>query len=117
MIHIPLAKKDIPDDYETLQRYNVEYERTRFEYAPVNKALAVRTEQMFLNWYLPRPLIPLGAPAMHALTAWASRLPAGQSNYSCIRALAHQPSAADSASRPRAARGWASRAAGTAAGA
>jgi hypothetical protein len=59
--------KDIPDDYETLERYNIEYERAHFRHAPQNEALAVRTEQMFLSWYLPRPLIPLGAPALHAL--------------------------------------------------
>src|SRR6476661_3288800 len=34
--------KDIPDNYETLETYNIAYERARFEYAPVNEALAVR---------------------------------------------------------------------------
>jgi len=59
--------KDIPDSIEELERFNVEFERAHYRYAPSNYRLAVATRNLFLGWFLPKPLWPLGAPFIHAL--------------------------------------------------
>lgn len=59
--------RDIPEDYLDFERYNVEYERERFRFAKSNRAVAEKTTDLLLGFYLPRPLFPLGRPAIHAL--------------------------------------------------
>jgi hypothetical protein len=62
-----MAIRDVPDDYATLERYYDEFAREQYRYAPENRALAVATRDLFLGWYLPKPLWPLGRPFIHAM--------------------------------------------------
>ncbi|MGH2523930.1 MAG: oxygenase MpaB family protein [Anaerolineales bacterium] len=59
--------KNIPADYAALEQFNVEYERTRFRYTETNRRVAQATRNMFLGWFLPRPLWKLGEPAVYAM--------------------------------------------------
>jgi hypothetical protein len=59
--------RDIPDDYDELERFNVEFERANFRYSKHNHALAVATRNLMLGWFLPRPLWPAAAPVIHAM--------------------------------------------------
>jgi len=59
--------KDIPADYAAFERYNAEYERAHFRYAETNRRVAASTRDMFLGWFLPRPLRRLGEPAVYAM--------------------------------------------------
>jgi uncharacterized protein (DUF2236 family) len=61
-----MAITSIPDTYEEFERFNLEYERTRFAYSDGGHRVAVATREMFLSWFpgLPRPL---GRRAIHAL--------------------------------------------------
>ena len=62
-----MAIRDVPDDYETFERYYDEFALQNYQYAPENRALAVATRDLLLSWYLPRPLWPLGRPFVHAM--------------------------------------------------
>jgi hypothetical protein len=58
--------RDIPEDYEGLERFNVEFERSHFAYTAEGNRVAVATRDMFLDWF---PLLPsrLGRPLVHTL--------------------------------------------------
>lgn len=58
--------KAIPSDFDAYERFNVEYERAHFRYAPSNRAVGDATLNMFLE-HLPRALRPVGASAVYAL--------------------------------------------------
>jgi len=58
---------DIPHSYEAFEKFNVEYERANFRFAPENNQLAVVTRNLMLSWVLPKALWPLGAPFIHAM--------------------------------------------------
>lgn len=59
--------KDIPPDYEEFEQYNIQYERAHFAYSAAGARVAAASRDMFLAWFLPRPLFELGAPAIYAL--------------------------------------------------
>ena len=59
--------QSVPEDPEEFERFNVEYEERNFQYTPAAHRVALATRDMFLGWFLPPPLRPLGAPAIHAL--------------------------------------------------
>ncbi|MCI0434211.1 MAG: oxygenase MpaB family protein [Gemmatimonadetes bacterium] len=59
--------RDIPADYEAMERYNLEYERSRFRFSPESSRVAEATRAMFLDWFVPRPLHRFGRPVVHAL--------------------------------------------------
>jgi hypothetical protein len=59
--------KSIPDTYEELEQYNIEYEREHYAYAPANHNIALATRTLFLSWYLPKFLWRLGEPALYAM--------------------------------------------------
>jgi len=59
--------RDIPETYEALERFNIEFERAQFRYADDNHRLAVANRDMMLGWLLPRGLRWLGAPVIHAM--------------------------------------------------
>ncbi|HEX6385125.1 MAG TPA: oxygenase MpaB family protein, partial [Anaerolineae bacterium] len=59
--------KSLPTDYETFERFNVEYEQAHFGYAETNHRLAVATRDMFLGWFLPKSLWRLGEPFIYAV--------------------------------------------------
>jgi hypothetical protein len=62
-----MAIRDVPERYEALERYYEDFAREHYRFAPENRALAVATRDLFLGWYLPRALWPLGRPFIHAL--------------------------------------------------
>jgi hypothetical protein len=59
--------KEIPEDYEAFEAYNVSYEHEHFAYTEQSRRVATATREMFLDWFLPRPLHALGRPMIHAL--------------------------------------------------
>lgn len=62
-----MAIRDIPKTMDDLERFNVEYERTRFRYSETNRRVGEATRDMFLAWFLPRLLRPLGRPFIYAV--------------------------------------------------
>jgi hypothetical protein len=53
-----MAIHDIPADYAGFERFNREYERTRFRHTKSSHAVAAATREMFARWF-PRPMRPL----------------------------------------------------------
>jgi uncharacterized protein (DUF2236 family) len=62
-----MAIKDLPEDYAAFERYYDDFAREHYRFAPENRALAVATRDLFLGWYLPKPLWPIGRPLVHAM--------------------------------------------------
>jgi hypothetical protein len=62
-----MAIRDVPQDYESLERYYHDFARANYRFAPENQQLAVATRDLLLGWYLPRVLWPLGRPFVHAM--------------------------------------------------
>jgi hypothetical protein len=58
--------KDLPPDYDAFEKFNREYERERFRFAPANQRVGTATRELFVSW-APRLLQPLMRPAIHAL--------------------------------------------------
>ena len=59
--------KDLPTDYHTFERFNVEYEKAHFRYSEANARIAKATQEMFLGWFLPRFLWGMGRPFLAAI--------------------------------------------------
>jgi hypothetical protein len=61
-----MAIKEIPEAYDELERFNVEYERANFRRTEAGMRVGRATRAMFLSWF---PVVPgrVGAPAIHAL--------------------------------------------------
>jgi hypothetical protein len=62
-----MAIRDVPDDYETFERYYHDFALQNYQFAPENLALARATRDLLLGWYLPKLLWPLGRPFVHAM--------------------------------------------------
>lgn len=62
-----MAIQDIPPEYAAFEAYNIAYEQAHFHFHPGNRRVAEATRDLFLSWYLPAPLYPLGRPFIHAL--------------------------------------------------
>jgi hypothetical protein len=58
---------DIPSDYAAFERFNREYECANFRYSESNRRVGMATVRLFLSWFLPEPLRPLGAPLVYAM--------------------------------------------------
>jgi len=58
--------RDIPEDYESFERFNVEFERDHFAYTDAGNRVAAATRDMFVAWF---PGLPpsVGRPFVHAL--------------------------------------------------
>ncbi|TFL18462.1 oxygenase MpaB family protein [Jannaschia formosa] len=56
----------IPDDLEEMTNDNVAYEAEHFRYADTNRRISEVTRDLLLGFYLPRPLVLLGRPMVHA---------------------------------------------------
>jgi hypothetical protein len=56
----------IPADYDSFERFNVEFERNRFAYSDAGNRVGKATRDMFIGWF---PGVPksLGRPFVHAL--------------------------------------------------
>ncbi len=61
-----MAIEDIPQTYDELERYNVEYERANFRFTESNARVARASRDMFLSWFPGTPT-RLGAHAIAAL--------------------------------------------------
>jgi ER-bound oxygenase mpaB/B'/Rubber oxygenase, catalytic domain len=61
-----MAIRDIPEDYDAFERFNVEFERERFAYTDAGARVAAATRDMFLGWFPGLPL-RVGRPLVHAL--------------------------------------------------
>lgn len=59
--------KELPDDIEAFEAFNVRYEKEHFRYTESNHLIAAATRDMFLGRYLPSPLKRFGAPFLHAI--------------------------------------------------
>jgi hypothetical protein len=59
--------KQLPADSESFERFNVEYEKSHYQFTGSNQRVGSATRELFLGWVLPRWLRPLGRPAIHAL--------------------------------------------------
>jgi hypothetical protein len=59
--------QQIPETIEEFERFNREYERTHFRYSEANRRVGGATRDLFLSWYLPRPLWRLGAPFFYSI--------------------------------------------------
>jgi hypothetical protein len=66
-VGIRMGIRNIPAPYSAFERYNIEYERATFRYTDANRRVAEATRDMFLSWFLPRVLHPVGRPFAHAL--------------------------------------------------
>jgi mpaB/rubber oxygenase-like protein len=58
--------KDIPEQYEEFERFNVAYERAHFRFQECNHRVGAATLEMFASWF-PSPLRRLVRQAMYAL--------------------------------------------------
>jgi hypothetical protein len=58
---------DLPADRRSFAAFNRAYEREHFRYARSNEVVARATVEMFVGWFLPRPLRPLGERGVRAL--------------------------------------------------
>jgi hypothetical protein len=58
--------KDLPTDYNTFERFNVEYERANYRFSEANHRVGQATCEMFARWF-PRVSRPLVRRAMYAL--------------------------------------------------
>lgn len=58
--------QDIPETYQELERYNLDYEREHFRYSEPNRRIGEATRDLFLSWF-PRILQPAIEPAIYAL--------------------------------------------------
>ena len=59
--------KSLPTDFYEFERFNIEYERTQFRYSETNRRVGIATRDLFLGWFLPKPLWRLGEPAIYAM--------------------------------------------------
>jgi hypothetical protein len=58
---------DIPEDYDAFEQFNVRFEQEHFAFAPSNQRVAAATRELFLSWFLPKPLRRFGEPVVHAM--------------------------------------------------
>ena len=58
--------KDLPADYESFEKFNVEYERANFRYTDANHRVGSATRDLFLSWF-PRITRPIGRRAIYAI--------------------------------------------------
>jgi hypothetical protein len=59
--------REIPKSYDEIERYNIEYEHNNFRYTETNRRVGEASRDMFLSWFLPPLLRPLGAPFIYAM--------------------------------------------------
>ena len=57
---------DIPDGLDGMVALNEACERERFRFDPTNHRIGAATRDLLLGFYLPRALIPMGRPVVHA---------------------------------------------------
>jgi hypothetical protein len=58
--------QEIPEDYQTFERFNVEYERQHVRYALSNHRTGTATVNLFVGWF-PKVLAPFVRSAIYAM--------------------------------------------------
>lgn len=58
--------RDIPEDYESFDRFNREYERRYYRFTEANQRVGVATRELFVGWF-PNFLSPAVRSVIHAL--------------------------------------------------
>lgn len=58
--------KQLPDDYDSFERFNREYERRRYRFTEANRRVGSATLELFVSWF-PRPLSPIVRSVIRAL--------------------------------------------------
>lgn len=58
--------RDVPDEYGSFERFNLEYEKARFSYTDANHRVGTAVVGMFAGWF-PRPMRPLVGAAIYSL--------------------------------------------------
>jgi hypothetical protein len=61
-----MSIKQLPTDYASFERYNVEYEKAHFRFTEANYRVGAATRDLFASWF-PRVLRPLVRRAIYAL--------------------------------------------------
>jgi hypothetical protein len=59
--------KNIPDTFEALERFNIDYEAQNFKFAESNRRVGRGTVNLMLGWFLPPALYWLGEPFVFAM--------------------------------------------------
>lgn len=59
--------KLIPVNFAAFERFHKDYEINHFRYADTNAEIGSLTRDLLLSMYVPKSLVPLGRPAVHAL--------------------------------------------------
>jgi hypothetical protein len=59
--------KDIPESFEAIEAFNIEYEKNNFRFTEGGSRVALATENLMLGWFLPRFLWKVGRPFLHAI--------------------------------------------------
>ena len=62
-----MAIEDIPEDINSFELYNIDYERTHFRYADANFRIGSATRDLLLGFYLPKFLWPIGKLFINAM--------------------------------------------------
>ncbi len=57
----------IPESYAAMDSFNRRYEASRFRYAASNQEIGSLTRDLLLSFYLPKGLVRVARPAVHAL--------------------------------------------------
>ena len=60
-----MAIRDIPEVFETFERFNRDYERDHFAFTSEGRAVGVATRNLFLSWFRVPPRV--GGPFVHTL--------------------------------------------------
>jgi len=68
--------RDLPDDYDAFERFNIDYEARHFRYTDAGHRVACATREMFAAWF-PRALRPLVRRVIYALLDEPARRAAG----------------------------------------
>lgn len=58
--------QNMPDDLADLMHWNAEFEAARFRFSDTNRRIGTATRDLLLVFYLPRWLIRVGRPVVHA---------------------------------------------------
>lgn len=59
--------RNIPDSYAAFEAFNRDYETRNFRYAETNAEIGSLTRDLLLSMHVPKRLVPIGRPAVHAL--------------------------------------------------
>lgn len=65
-IGLRMGITDLPEHFDTFDKFNMDYERQHFRYRPTNRRVGEATREMLVGWF-PRPLAPAVRAIVHAM--------------------------------------------------